>query len=69
MRESAASWLALDLHFIHHARQVERFRDADEWAVRRMWRSQTNEHGEALSRFEREALIERHCELFGCWPQ
>jgi hypothetical protein len=37
--------------------------------VRRMWKSQTNEHGEPLTQFEREALIERHCELFGMWPQ
>jgi hypothetical protein len=33
-----------------------------------MWRSQTNERGSPLSKFEREALIERHCELFGTWP-
>jgi len=25
--------------------------------------------GEHLSQFEREALIERHCELFGIWPE
>jgi len=27
-----------------------------------------NEHGIPLSQFERDALIERHCELFGTWP-
>jgi hypothetical protein len=69
MRESAASWLALDVHFIRHARQVERFRGTDRSAVRHMWINQTNERGEPLTQFEREALIERHCELFGCWPQ
>jgi hypothetical protein len=37
--------------------------------VVRMWNTQTNEDGDHLSRFEREALIERHCELFGTWPQ
>src|SRR5262249_6766329 len=25
--------------------------------------------GERLSRFERDALLERHCELFGIWPE
>jgi hypothetical protein len=34
-----------------------------------MWANQRNERGEPLSHFEREALIERHCELFGTWPQ
>jgi hypothetical protein len=33
-----------------------------------MWRSQTKEDGERLSKTERDALIERHCELFGTWP-
>jgi len=33
-----------------------------------MWKSQTNEDGKRLSQFERHALIERHCELFGTWP-
>jgi hypothetical protein len=36
--------------------------------VVRMWRNQTNEGGNRLTEFEREALIERHCELFGTWP-
>jgi len=63
-----AHWLALGLHFVHHARQVDRFRNASERAVRRMWENQTNEDGEPLTQFEREALIERHCEVFGVWP-
>jgi len=62
-------WEALDRHFCHQAQQLDRFRRAGRGAVRRMWASQTNEHGEPLSQFEREALIERHCELFGNWPQ
>jgi len=33
-----------------------------------MWKTQTNEDGVHLSQFERDALIERHCELFGTWP-
>jgi hypothetical protein len=33
-----------------------------------MWKSQANEKGEPLSQFERDALVERHCELFGGWP-
>jgi hypothetical protein len=36
--------------------------------VLRMWHDGTNERGEPLTAFEREALVERHCELFGCWP-
>ena len=64
----AAQWAALDDHFRQHAKQVERFRQAGPDAVRRMWKHQTNELGQCLSQCEREALIERHCELFGTWP-
>jgi hypothetical protein len=48
---------------------TDRFRRAGRGAVRRIWASQTNERGEPLLPFEREALIERHCELFGTWPR
>jgi hypothetical protein len=65
---TAAEWAALDDHFQHHVRLVERFREAGRDAVSHMWSSQTNEAGKRLSQFEREALIERHCELFGTWP-
>ena len=58
----------LDCHFAYHARLVARFREAGHEAVQRMWRTETNERGARLSQFEREALIERHCELFGAWP-
>jgi hypothetical protein len=34
-----------------------------------MWKYQMNETGDRLSPFERDALIERQCELFGVWPQ
>jgi hypothetical protein len=34
-----------------------------------MWQNQTNERGCHLSQFERDALIERHCALFGNWPE
>jgi hypothetical protein len=64
----AAEWTALDLHFKEHFKLVNRFREASEDAVIRMWRSQTKEDGERLSKTERAALIERHCELFGTWP-
>jgi hypothetical protein len=64
----AAQWAALEEHFKHHARLVDRFREAGRDAVVRMWLSQTNEHGTALSPCERDALIERYCELFGTWP-
>lgn len=64
----AAVWSALDLHFEEHFKLVNRFRGAGGDAVIRMWRSQTREDGERLSKTERDALIERHCELFGTWP-
>jgi len=64
----AAHWAALDDHFRYHATLVDRFRHADAHAVARMWASQRNEAGERLSQFERDSLIERHCELFGTWP-
>ena len=65
----SACWLTLDFHFSYHAKQVARFRTANSSDVRRMWEAQTNEYGEPLSEFERAALIERHSELFGVWPQ
>jgi len=68
-RSLAVQRAFLDHHFKHHARMVHRFRGADRDAVIRMWRRQTNEDGERLSQFEREALIERYCELFGIWPE
>lgn len=64
----AADWAALDQHFAYHAMIVARFRHIDHEAVLCMWKSQTNEEGKRLSQFERDALIERHCELFGTWP-
>jgi hypothetical protein len=68
-KSTDALWHTLALHFANHIQQVERFRNLGRGAVRRMWASQTNEGGEPLSQFEREALIERHCELFGVWPR
>jgi len=64
----AAHWATLDQHFAYHANLVDRFRHIDHQAVLRMWKSQTNEDGKRLSQFERDALVERHCELFGTWP-
>ena len=68
-RSVAVQCALLDRHFKKHAKQVNLFRKAGRDAVVRMWRSQTKEDGERLSQFEREALIERHCELFGTWPE
>lgn len=62
-------WMALDRHFLNHRQQVGRFRGANRAAVRGMWKKQVDEDGEPLSPFERRALIERHCELFGTWPK
>jgi hypothetical protein len=64
----AAQWAMLEKHFAHHAVIVNRFRPSRPAAVASMWQAQRNEFGERLSELEREALIERHCELFGCWP-
>jgi hypothetical protein len=64
----ADHWTALEEHFERHACRVDRFREAGPDAVLRMWKTQTNEAGIPLSRFERDSLIERHCELFGTWP-
>ena len=62
-------WQLLEEHFRHHARLVNHFRHADAHAVVAMWKAGTNEAGARLSQFERDALVERHCELFGHWPE
>jgi len=64
----AAQWAALEEHFRCHAKLVARFRETGRDAVVAMWENQINEGGAPLSEFEREALIERYCELFGTWP-
>ena len=64
----ASQWIVLDGHFNYHAKLVHRFRKAGGAAVCRMWNNQVNEDGNPVSQFEREALVERHCELFGTWP-
>jgi hypothetical protein len=65
----AAQWAQLEKHFSHHADLVNRFRPSGSTAVTSMWEAQKNEFGERLTQLEREALIERHCELFGSWPR
>ena len=64
----AAQWAALEEHFQRHARLVARFRETGRDEVLAMWEKGINEGGTLLSQFEREALIERYCELFGTWP-
>jgi hypothetical protein len=61
-------WALLEKHFQRHALAVRRFASADPAAVAHMWETGTNDAGKRLSQFEREALIERYCEVFGCWP-
>jgi hypothetical protein len=34
-----------------------------------MWDRGVNERGQPLTKFERRALVERWCELFGCLPR
>jgi len=63
-----AQWAALDHHFRQEAKVVDYFRHTGADTVVWMWKTQTNEDGKRLSQFERDALIERHCELFGTWP-
>jgi hypothetical protein len=63
-----SEWARLEEHFAHHASLVDRFRAAGPPTVLGMAQSGRNERGQILSAFEREALVERHCELFGCWP-
>src|SRR4051812_35215884 len=65
---SSALWKRLEDHFRLQAQVLQRFAEADPSAVLRMWRTGTNEFGQSLSAFEREALVERHCVLFGHWP-
>jgi hypothetical protein len=65
---NSAQWTELEEHFRHHATLVRRFDRANAQLVLRMWKTSRNEFGRRLSSFEREALIERHCELFGTWP-
>ena len=62
-------WARLEEHFAHHASLVDRFSAAGPPAVLGMVRSGRNEQGQVLSAFEREALVERHCEIFGSWPK
>jgi predicted DNA-binding transcriptional regulator AlpA len=45
-----------------------RFRGAGHSEVIRMWKSDTNEAGKPLTKFEAAALAERWCELFGFMP-
>ncbi len=61
-------WKRLERHFRYHGMLVERFRSAGPALVLGMVRSNQNEHRQALSAFEHEALVERYCELFGTWP-
>jgi len=65
----ADPWILLNTHFRHHASLLERFRETGASDVLRMWETGVNESGHALSEFERHALIERYCELFGKWPE
>jgi hypothetical protein len=67
--DAGTVWSMLERHFAQHARLVARFRNLGPGAVGRMWREQRNEVGAPLSHDERQALVERHCELFGCWPE
>jgi hypothetical protein len=66
--QTAAQWTMLERHFAHHAVLINRFRGAGPSDIVSMWETQRNEAGDPLSQLEREALVERHCEVFGSWP-
>jgi hypothetical protein len=65
----AREWRLLEEHFRYHALVVDRFKDANAATVVHMCNTETTEKGECLAQFDREALVERHCELFGRWPE
>jgi hypothetical protein len=67
--ESASEWERLEEHFRQHASIVTHFRNANAAAVLQMLKTGVNDAGACLSQFELHALIERHCELFGRWPE
>ena len=62
-------WERLEEHFRDHASIVTYFRNANAVAVLHMLKTGVNDSGADLSQFERDALVERHCELFGRWPE
>jgi hypothetical protein len=62
------AWQRLERHFHYHGLLIDRFRSAGPALVLDMIRTRRNEHGNSLSAFEHEALVERYCELFGRWP-
>jgi hypothetical protein len=64
----AQAWARLEEHFQWHAGLIDRFRAAGALTVVGMLETGTNESGDCLSAFERNALVERYCELFGRWP-
>ncbi len=66
---SATTWAHLREHFRFHKLMLNRFERAGPAAVLRMWRKQANEVGTPLTAFEREALGERQCLLFGVQPR
>jgi len=64
-----SGWARLEEHFAHHASLVDRFSTAGPSAVLGMVQSGRNERGQILSAFEREALVERYCDICGSWPE
>jgi hypothetical protein len=66
---STPAWARLQEHVRLHKLMLDRFQRFGPAAVLRMWRTQANELGVPLTAFEREALAERHCLLFGVQPR
>jgi hypothetical protein len=66
---NAEQWAEFEEHIRYHASLLRRFRRMNGQLILRMWNTGRNEFGKPLSSFERDALIERHCELFGTWPR
>ena len=60
--DAQAEQQAYDGHVASHYRAIGPV------AIVGMWDTSKNEQGKPLSKFELAALVERWCELFGCFP-
>lgn len=67
-KQQAADWAAQKEDFDYGASLEARFRHCGPDDVIVMWETGTNEHGKRLTRFERQALVERWVCLFNSWP-
>jgi prophage regulatory protein len=64
----AERWEAMAEDLRDAASLLSRFSNASPSEVIRMWETGKNEDGRRLTKFEGQALLERWCQLFGCFP-